>query len=172
MAHPNAAERAPFVAKAHKMMSRCGYARGGSVHSDAKEDASMIRAGVAQHEAHDHKGSAKTKLHLGDGVDGEKGRTHLAKRARGGATHGKKHHGGTKVNVIVAPQGGGAPGMAPAMPPHPPMPPPAPPASDASWWAAAPAYGASRGWDDASAGCRNDAQAGRADPETGKRRTV
>ena len=129
MAHPNAAERAPFVAKAHKMMSRCGYARGGSVHSDAKEDASMIRAGVAQHEAHDHKGSAKTKLHLGDGVDGEKGRTHLAKRARGGATHGKKHHGGTKVNVIIAPQGGGtAPGMAPAMPPHPPMPPPAPPA--------------------------------------------
>lgn len=124
MAHPNAAERAPFVAKAHRLMRHAGYARGGAVHDDAKNDARMIERGVHQHEAHDHKGAAKTKLHLGDGVDGEKGRTHLAKRARGGATHGKKHHGGTKVNVIVAPQGGGAPMPAP---PRPAMPPPGAP---------------------------------------------
>lgn len=121
MAHPNAAARAPFVAKARKLMSHTGYARGGSVHSDAKEDARMIERGVGQHEAHDHPGKPKTKLHLGDGVGGEKGRTHLAKRARGGATHGKHKGHSTKVNVIVAPQGGGAP---PAMPPRPAMPPP------------------------------------------------
>lgn len=124
MAHPHAAERAPFVAKAHKMMSRCGYARGGAVHDDAKEDARMIERGVHQHEAHDHKGEPKTNLKLGDGVEGEKGRTHLAKRARGGATHGKKKHGSTHVNVIVAPQGGAAP---PPMPPRPVMPPPGAP---------------------------------------------
>jgi hypothetical protein len=45
-------------------------------------------------------------------------------RARGGRA---KHKGSTHVNVIVAPQGGGAPGAgAPMMPPRPPiMPPPA-----------------------------------------------
>jgi hypothetical protein len=57
-------------------------------------------------------------------VEGEKGRQHLAKRARGGAT-GKKGHS-TKVNVIIAPQGGGGPpGMASPIAPRPAMPPPA-----------------------------------------------
>jgi hypothetical protein len=128
MAHPHAGERSHERAKAHKMISRTGYARGGSVHSDAKEDGRMIERGVGEHESHMHPGKAKTKLHLGDGVEGEKGRHHLAKRARGGST-GKKH-GSTKVNVIVAPQGGGGggpPGMASPIAARPPMPPPAAP---------------------------------------------
>ena len=126
MAHPHANERSHERAKAHKLVSRTGYARGGSVHGDAKEDANMIERGVHEHEAALHKGEHKTKLHLGDGVEGEKGRHHLAKRARGGAT-GKKGHS-TRVNVIVAPQGGGGggpPGMASPIAPRPAMPPPA-----------------------------------------------
>lgn len=46
-------------------------------------------------------------------ADGEKAKTRLDKFARGGAT--KK--GKTTVNVVVAPQGAGAPAMAPPMPP-------------------------------------------------------
>jgi hypothetical protein len=46
-------------------------------------------------------------------------------RADGGRT--VKGKGGTKVNIIVMPQGGGQPGGAAVMPPRPAMPPPAPP---------------------------------------------
>ena len=133
MAHPHAAHRAHHVAHAHKMIHRAGYKRGGAVHQDEAQDEGMIREAVHQHDeqlhkkGHSHDG--RTKLHF---ADGEKGRSHLAKRARGGATQGKKH-GNTKVNVIVAPQGGG--GMHPPMPspiaapPRPAAPPPmAPPA--------------------------------------------
>ena len=46
MAHPHANERSHERAKAHKLISRTGYARGGSVHGDAKEDGRMIERGV------------------------------------------------------------------------------------------------------------------------------
>lgn len=105
MAHPHAHERSDEVAKARHLISRTGYKRGGAVDGDEAQDRGMIARGVHEHEANMHKGEPKTKLRLASGgqVDGEKGRQHLAKRARGGATHKK----GTKVNVIVMPQGGG-----------------------------------------------------------------
>lgn len=130
MAHPHAAARADETAKARHLITRTGYKRGGAV-GDEAEDARMVSRGVHEHEANMHKGEPKTKLKLrsGGSVDGESARHHLAKRARGGATHGKK--GSTKVNVIVAPQGGGGARPVPVpVPTRPPMavgaPPPAP----------------------------------------------
>jgi hypothetical protein len=124
MTHPYAHHRAENRAKAHKMVDRAGYKRGGAVHDDAAADAKMIRRGVHEHERHMHKGEAETPI-----LEGAESRKHLAKRARGGHV-GKKGHS-TKVNVIVAPQGGG--GM------HPPMPMPMPPPNAAPVGAGAPA---------------------------------
>ena len=136
MAHPHAHVNAEKHEKANALLSRTGnrhFARGGHVHEDAAEDAEMIREGVGQHESHLHSGKPKTKIKLkaGGEVEGHAGRQHLGRRARGGAAKKSTH-----VNVIVAPQGGGAPGAPPAMPPRPPvvaappprpaMPPPAP----------------------------------------------
>lgn len=131
MAHPHAHERAHETAKARHLISRTGYKRGGAVDGDEAQDRGMIARGVHEHESNMHKGEPKTKLRLASGgeVDGEKGRQHLAKRARGGATHHAKK--GTKVNVIVMPQGGG--GARPVPVPVPagprPMGPPAPAAA-------------------------------------------
>lgn len=142
MAHPHAHARSHHVEKAHGLIHRTGNhavkhrARGGALHEDAAEDAHMIERGVHEHESAMHKGEPKTKLKLKHGghVDGEHARHHLAKRARGGATGGGKKGHATKVNVIVAPQGGGGARPVPvpvpaARPPGvggapPPMPPP------------------------------------------------
>lgn len=109
MAHPHAEARSEHRARAHGLIGKTGNcsmrARGGRVYSDEAEDARMIERGVHEHESAMHKGEPKTKLKFGSGhADGEKGRHHLAKRARGGGLHKGKS---TKVNVIVAPQGGG-----------------------------------------------------------------
>ena len=88
-------------------------ARGGS--ADAAEDKKMIEKAMREHEAHDHPGTAPTKLKLKSGgtAEGEKAKKRLdrpGKRdafAHGGAAkkHGKGK--GTNVNVIVAPGAGG-----------------------------------------------------------------
>lgn len=101
------------TAKALEHLHRAGYAAGGKVHGDAKMDAAMVKKAMHEHDMQLHHGT--TKLHL----------------ARGGAA---KHKGGTKVNVIVAPQGQGAPHPVPVPvpaagapmggPPRPPMAPP------------------------------------------------
>lgn len=119
MAHPHAEQRTAHVARANKMIGRAGYRNGGSVRDDDAQDRKEIAAAVHKHEKHDHKGEPETKLRSGGHVDGEKGRAHLAKRARGGAM---SHKGGksTKVNVIVAPQGGGAHPVPVPVPVHPP----------------------------------------------------
>lgn len=68
--------------------------------------------------------AANGKRKRGGKVEGAKPRHRMDRKgyAGGGAVKGSK---GTKVNVIVMPQGGGAGGGAPPpMPPHPPMPPP------------------------------------------------
>ena len=129
----------PYIHHAHERRSKAehhihktghkGFARGGHVHEDAAEDEEMIAKDVHKHESHMHKGEPKTKLKDGGCVDGEHAKHHMAHRARGGKTGGKH----TKVNVIVAPQGGGG-GM------HPPMPMPARPPM-----AAGPAPGAPPG---------------------------
>lgn len=90
----------------------------------------MIAKAVHEHEHAMHKGEKETKIKLKEGgcVEGGMAKGHLARRARGGSTPGKK---GTHVNVIVAPQGGGmhppGPGMPPGQPMTPPRPPMAPP---------------------------------------------
>jgi hypothetical protein len=114
MAHPYASHRAEHHARAEKIIGRTGhhkFADGGAV---AAKD-------VHAHESHMHKGEPKTKLKDGGCVEGEKGHS-MAHRARGGKSGGKggRH---TKVNVIIAPQGGGGGGARPMpmMPAHPPM---------------------------------------------------
>lgn len=109
MAHPYASARAEHRARAGKVMSSCGYANGGHAEAgesaaDERQDKRMIAAAVHKHERHDHKGEPLTKL-------GSGGRTHLAKRARGGKV--------TKVQVIVAPQGGGGAQPVPVPVPRP-----------------------------------------------------
>lgn len=123
--------------KARDVLRRAGYKSGGHLKGDEREDKAMIEKAIAQHESHDHKGEAKTRLHFRDGglVDGF---------AAGGRPDKKsaKHKGKTTVNVMVAPQGaaphpvpvpvpkpvpvpaGAAPG-GPAGGPPMPMPPPA-----------------------------------------------
>lgn len=131
MSHPYSATRAEHHERAHKMLGRTGnkMARGGSAHhSDAKEDEALIRKAIGEHEDQEHSGKhSKLKFKDGGAVEGEHARQHLGKRARGGPT--SKGGKGHVTNVIVAPQGGGAPpagGMRPAMPPQaaprPPMP--------------------------------------------------
>ena len=121
MAHPYHSARDEHRGKAHDLIERTGHhlerrATGGRTHSDAKEDEAMIAKAIHEHESADHPGKKKTKLKFAAGghVEGESARHHMGKRARGGQT-GKK--GGHVTNVIVAPQGGGAPGgMRPPMP--------------------------------------------------------
>src|SRR6185312_11045455 len=89
-----------------------------------------VRVGTADAEtpeaAEDDHGLAawRKKRARGGKVDGSAPKTRLDRRARGGKVNGK----GTKINIIIAPQGGGAPAGAPQMlPPGPPpgaMPPP------------------------------------------------
>jgi hypothetical protein len=119
--HPYHSARAENRGKAHDLIERTGNrmerrATGGRTHSDAKEDEAMIAKAIHEHEAADHPGKKKTKLKFASGghVEGEHARGHMGKRARGGSA-GKK--AGHVTNVIVAPQGGGAPGgMRPPMP--------------------------------------------------------
>lgn len=118
------------------------HADGGSVKNETKK---AIEKAVHEHEGHDHKGHAKTKIKLKHGgeVEGHAAKRRLD-RASGGRTEKKggskgKKGSGNHVNIVVAggghPPGGGAPGAAPAalsplppgagpMPPKPPMPPP------------------------------------------------
>lgn len=106
-----------------KKLHHAGRDRAKKMHGGGK-DAKMA---VHEHEGHLHKGEKKTKIKLrsGGSVDGKKAEKRLDKPVRPGRTalaHGgkTKHKGNhTKVNVIVAPQGGGGAGM----PPRPPMPP-------------------------------------------------
>jgi hypothetical protein len=103
MAHPHAHARAHHHAKAHKIIKGAGYKHGGMVHEDAAADRRMIEKGIHEHDRQMHGGKlTKLKLAHGGHVDGHHAKPHMAKRARGGRT------GHTKVNVIVAPQGGGA----------------------------------------------------------------
>lgn len=75
------------------------YARGGEVHSDAKEDRALIKDMVKPQDL--------KKRADGGSVEG---------RARGGKADRPK--GKTVVNVIIPPSAGAAP---PMMPPHPPV---------------------------------------------------
>jgi hypothetical protein len=112
MAHPYAEHRSDDRHRADSMMGRCGYAKGGAV-SDEKQDRGMVARGVHEHESALHNGQPKTKLQL---AGGGAAKSHLAKRARGGKV--------TKVQVIVAPQGGGEKQPMPVpvpVPQHPPM---------------------------------------------------
>lgn len=130
--------------KARHLLRRSGYKAGGAVSDDA-EDKKLVKKGVRQHEANDHKGEKPTALKLkdGGGADGPSSYHHRLDRkgrAEGGRTRGKKK-GHPTVNVIIAgqggqqppphavpvpvPMGGPPPGAgAPPMAPHPPMPPP------------------------------------------------
>jgi hypothetical protein len=74
--------------------------------ADRLADISRVKKAVHEHEAHDHKGEKKTPL---EGLrHGGKTRHEVeGKRAKGGRLDRKQ--GGSKVNVVVAPQGG-APG--------------------------------------------------------------
>lgn len=87
--------------KADSYLGRCGYKDGGTVEKKVKK-------GVHEHEHHMHKGKKETKIKLKTGgcVEGGEAKPRLDKYARGGGTKGKHS---TKVNVIVAPQGGGQP---------------------------------------------------------------
>src|SRR6185312_893691 len=70
-----------------------------------------VRVGTADAEtpeaAEDDHGLAawRKKRARGGKVDGSAPKTRLDRRARGGKVNGK----GTKINIIIAPQGGGAP---------------------------------------------------------------
>lgn len=120
MAHPHHAHRQHHVEKRRVHHIAKGYAHGGAVHSDAAEDAAMIKRMVKPKALRAHGGKTKYRAD---------------RRARGGRT---KHKGAGKtvVNVITGhhqPQPGIAPpmmppaaagpppGAAPAMPPRPPM---------------------------------------------------
>lgn len=99
--------------------------------ADEREDKKMIREAIHEHDRQLHPGHhTKVKFSRADGgglmAGGPRSRP---RRDRAGAGKGKHH---TSVNVIVAPQHGGAgagatglpPTPPPMMPPRPPMPPP------------------------------------------------
>ena len=111
--------------KAHSMMRGAGYsvkrASGGSSEAhDVAQDKKLVKKAVAEHEEHDHKGEAKTKLKLKSGgiAAGEKSEHRPDKKSRM-AKGGKAHH--TKINILVAP--GKSDGSAPAVPSAPMAPP-------------------------------------------------
>ena len=111
MAHPYHEHRAGKVEKRRVAERMKGYAHGGAVHEDEKQDKKLVKRMVK-----------KTAMKM----EGEKSKHRMDRRARGGRTKSKGK--GTVVNVINTPGHamGGAPGM---MPPGgaPPMPPPRPP---------------------------------------------
>jgi len=123
--------------EARKQHAEKVRAYGGEV-SDRQQDEKMIKRAIGEHEAHDHKGEKKTKLHFASGghVEGDEApmRPDRQRRASGGATKGGHSTKGTHVNVIVAPRGEPSgpqrPGLGmappPGMMPHPMMPPPPP----------------------------------------------
>lgn len=103
--------------KARGMLSKAGYAscgghfaRGGSVHSDEKQDEALIKREV--------KKSALKKLKDGGCADGGMAKPRADRLARGGKA---KKHKGTTVNVIV-----GGQHAAPPMPVPKPVPVPVP----------------------------------------------
>lgn len=105
------------LSKIHKMLKGAGYKSGG----DIAEDKALISEMVHKHEKHDHPGKSLTKFKSGGAVDGKKSHHRLDKLARGG----KPKKSGTKVNVIVAPQGGKQPVPVPVkvpLAPNAPMP--------------------------------------------------
>lgn len=109
MAHPHSASRSHLVEKSRVARLTKGYAKGGAVHKDAKEDRALIKSMIGK------------ALH----AEGHKSKHRMDKphRAKGGRVKGKSN-AKTIVNVIT----GGHP-SAGAVPPGPPMtPPPAPPA--------------------------------------------
>lgn len=87
------------LSKVKNLIKGSGYKSGG----DIAEDKKLISEMVHKHEKHDHPGSSLTKLKNGGIADHKKSHHRLDKLARGGKP---KHKAGTKVNVIVAPQGG------------------------------------------------------------------
>ena len=105
---------------AKALMGRAGYKTGGAIKTE-------VEKGVHEHEAHLHKGEAKTKLKLATGgaIEGKKSGGRLDKLARGGRA--KPHN---KITIINAPQSSAPPAMGmqrPAMPVAPPpgmVPPP------------------------------------------------
>lgn len=80
--------------------------KGAGYKSDEAHDKAMMSDAIHKHESHDHPGKPMTKLKSGGVADGVKSHRRLDKLARGGKP---KHKAGTKVNVIVAPQGGKQP---------------------------------------------------------------
>jgi hypothetical protein len=116
MAHPHSEHRAHKVEKRRVPERIKGYASGGAVHEDEKQDKKLVKRMVK-------KSAIK--------IEGEKSKHRMDRRARGGRTKSKGK--GTVVNVINTPGHamGGAPGMMPPggapMPPRPPMAPPMPP---------------------------------------------
>lgn len=120
MSHPFESVRQHRVEKSRAASIAKGHAKGGAVHSDEAEDRKMIKGMVKS-------GSLK--------VEGRASGGRLDRPAR--ASGGKVKSGKTNVNVIIAPQGGGAgavppiaapspiaAGPPPIMPPRPPMMPP------------------------------------------------
>lgn len=125
MAHPNAGDVKGRHERARGLLERTGHHM--EKDADLREDKALIVRAIRSHEDSEHGGRhEKLKFKDGGAIDGEKAKHHLARRARGGSTPGKR---GTHVNVIVAPQGGmHPPGMMPtAQPMTPPRPPMAPP---------------------------------------------
>lgn len=98
MAHPFANIRQSKVERSRVGQITKGYAGGG--HADAVADKKLVRSMV--------KGSALK-------IEGKASGGRLDRYARGGKVKGKK--AGTNVNVIIAPQGGGAAGPGAAMKP-------------------------------------------------------
>ena len=107
---------------------------------DRIKDIARVKKAVHEHEKHDHPGTKETKL-AGLKRGGEAHKVEGAKRANGGRLDrkhgGKAHKGGSRVQVVVAPQsgppqrvpvpvpvpmGGGAPpGGPPGVAPRPPV---------------------------------------------------
>lgn len=114
--HPFAAHRAHKVERERIGHITKGYASGGAVHDDEKEDRKLVSKMLKDHDKRDgHKIEGRA---AGGRID------RAPRRAKGGRVKSK----GTNVNVIVAPQqhpgmgaapGAGAPAPA-AIPPHPP----------------------------------------------------
>jgi hypothetical protein len=117
---------------ARRLLTQAGYAVGGHLHhhiserEDEESDKRLIERAIEEHEAHDHPGRPKTRLHLADGGSAM-GDAPMSRpdRSSRGSKKGKAH---TNINIVMAPQGDQKPPM-PMPPPGgpPPMPPPRPP---------------------------------------------
>src|SRR5215472_8499347 len=117
--------------KARALLARTGHRVGGHLGrepaSDYESDKRMVEKGIHEHESQLH-GGRHSKLKLADGgvATGEMAPMRADRPRRGRSGHGKD--GGHKVNIVIAPQGGGGPpALRPPMmvpPPRPPMPPP------------------------------------------------